>query len=144
MTAARYDITIDQGSDFSLELVVKESGTIKDLRNDTTSEPGVTKKWAVRSRYRKTLEESTAYRILAANTDKDSSANATGKIVLTHAYNSNSGVPAGTYLYDVELVQYDGTNSATDPDLDDPSTFTTYQVLRLLQGALTLRREVTR
>ena len=125
MTAARYDITIDQGSDFSLELVVKESGTIKDLRNDTTSQAGVTKKWAVRSRYRKTLEDSTAYRILAANTDKDSSANATGKIVLTHAYNSNSGVPAGTYVYDVELLQYDRNNSETDPDLAAPRTFTT-------------------
>jgi len=144
MTAARYDITIDQGSDFSLELTVKESGSIKDLRNDTTSQAGVTKKWGVRSKYRKTLEDGTSYKILGVNTDQGNSGTATGKIVLNHPFNLNTDAPAGTYFYDVELVQFDGTDSSTDPAITDPSTFTTYQVLRLLQGNVVLRREVTR
>jgi len=31
MTAARYDLVIDQGSDFALEFTVSESGTVKNL-----------------------------------------------------------------------------------------------------------------
>ena len=46
MTAARYDLTIDQGSDFSLELTVKESATAKDLS-----------KWHGRAHLRKNKED---------------------------------------------------------------------------------------
>ena len=31
MTAARYDLVIDQGSDFAIELTVKENETVKNL-----------------------------------------------------------------------------------------------------------------
>ena len=31
MSAARYNLIIDQGTDFALEFIVKESGTAKDL-----------------------------------------------------------------------------------------------------------------
>jgi hypothetical protein len=143
MTAARYDITIDQGSDFALELIVKENGLIKDLKN-TTPEVGVDAKWAVRSKYRKTLDSTTSFMILGTNFDKGNTGTATGKITLTHAYNANPTAVAGTYFYDVELVQYDDTTGSIDPGVDPEATYTTLQVLRLLQGTLTLRREVTR
>ena len=145
MTAARYDITIDQGSDFALELVVKENGTIKNLKN-STPEVGVDAKWAVRAKYRKTLEDTTAYRIEGTNADLDAAneAAATGKITLSHAFNANPTAPAGTYFYDVELVQFDDNTGSVDPSTDNENLFTTLQVIRLLQGTLNLRREVTR
>ena len=31
MSAARYDLVIDQGSDFAIEFTVDESGTVKNL-----------------------------------------------------------------------------------------------------------------
>ena len=142
MTAARYDITVDQGSDFALELIVKENGVIKSLKNGTT-DGGNPSKWAVRSKYRKTLESGTAYAILGTNADLDNSGDATGKITLNHAYNANSDATAGTYLYDVELIQYVDTGGI-DPVTDNENLYTTLQVLRLLQGTLNLRREVTR
>ena len=55
MAAARYDITIDQGSDFSLELIVKESGTTKDFG------PAGGNTWGARAKFRKTLEETTSF-----------------------------------------------------------------------------------
>ena len=33
MAAATYNLVIDQGSDFVIDLVVKQSGSIKDLTN---------------------------------------------------------------------------------------------------------------
>ncbi|MGB2240173.1 MAG: hypothetical protein ACPH09_13290, partial [Pseudomonadales bacterium] len=79
---------IDQGSDFALELVVKENGIIKNLKN-STPEAGVDAKWAVRAKYRKTLEDTTAYRIEGTNADLNSDQTETGKITLSHAYNAN-------------------------------------------------------
>ncbi|MGB2240172.1 MAG: hypothetical protein ACPH09_13285, partial [Pseudomonadales bacterium] len=79
---------IDQGSDFALELVVKENGIIKNLKNSTPEE-GVDAKWAVRAKYRKTLEDTTAYRIEGTNADLNSDQTETGKITLSHAYNAN-------------------------------------------------------
>ena len=35
MSAARYNLIIDQGTDFALEFIVKESGTAKSLSGDT-------------------------------------------------------------------------------------------------------------
>ena len=122
MTAARYDITIDQGSDFSLELIVKESGQPKDFQ----ATGGNT--WGARAKFRKTLEDTTSYNLGAAVTQSDS-----GKLVITHAFSDNTDAPAGTYLYDVEIFQHT-TNDTT----------AVHQVTRLLSGNLTLRREVTR
>ena len=127
MTAARYDITIDQGSDFALELIVKDSGTARSFA-DTTSE-GQILRWDARARYRKTLEDTTEY-LLGATIDTST----TGKIIVSHAHNANSAdpAPAGTYLYDLEVYQY---NTTTNAELS---------VTRLIGGSLTLKREVTR
>jgi len=127
MTAARYDITIDQGSDFALELIVKDSGAARSFA-DTTSE-GDTLRWGARAKYRKTLEDTTEY-LLGATIDTST----TGKITVSHAHNANSAdpAPAGTYLYDLEVYQY---NTDTNAELS---------VTRLIGGSLTLKREVTR
>ena len=122
MTAARYDITIDQGSDFSLELIVKESNNPKNFT------PANGNTWGARAKFRKTLEDTVSYNLGAAVTQSDA-----GKLVLTHAFSDNTDAPAGTYLYDVEIFQHTtGDTSAV------------HQVTRLLSGNLTLRREVTR
>lgn len=122
MTAARYDITIDQGSDFSLELIVKESGTAKDF----SVSGGNT--WGARAKFRKTFEDSTSFDLGAAVTQDD-----TGKVVLTHSFSDNPTAVAGTYVYDLEIFQH------TTGDTSD-----VHQVTRLLSGNLVLRREVTR
>ena len=45
MPAARYDLIIDQGSDFALELTIKDNGSPKDLTL-----------WSGRAQLRKTKE----------------------------------------------------------------------------------------
>ena len=110
MTAARYDITVDQGSDFALELVIKEDGAAKNLDD-----------WSVRASFRKTLEDGTAYTLGAAK------GAATGAVTLSLEAEDSTPIPAGTYVYDFEIYE-------TSPG----------QVLRILNGNLTLRREVTR
>ena len=126
MTAARYDITIDQGSDFALELIVKESNNPKDFT------PTDGKSWGARAKFRKTLEDDIKVFNLGAavvqNTD--------GKVTLDHAFNANPTATAGTYLYDLEIFQHN--TSDTSPN------YTIHKVTRLLTGNLTLRREVTR
>lgn len=122
MTAARYDLTIDQGADFALELTVKEDGTAKNL-----SATGA-KHWGVRGTYRKTYEESTGYDLNGTVKTPLS-----GVITVQQAFNANTNASAGTYVYDVELYQHASGDTST-----------VYQVTRLLQGNLNLRREITR
>ena len=134
MTAARYDITIDQGSDFALELIVKDSGNARSFADDDTNDNE--KRWGARAAFRKTLETDTAYSAtegFAATVDLAT----TGKIKLDFPAANNTTVPAGTYFYDLEVYQYDISSDATNPP-------TEYSVTRLIGGTLTLRREVTR
>ena len=100
MTAARYDLTIDQGSDFSLELTVKESGSAKDLS-----------KWHGRAMLRKTLESDAillnSNSVFVVNTHLESdgsqaSANH-GKVTLSLPFSSSDDIAAGTYHYDLEI-----------------------------------------
>lgn len=134
MTAARYDITIDQGSDFALELTVKEGTNTKDFSDDETV--GSEKRWGARAAFRKTLESSTVY-----STDESFTATVTrdtnGKIKLEYPASASALVPAGTYLYDLELYQYDDADTAATPPAE-------FSVTRLIGGTLNLRREVTR
>ena len=122
MTAARYDITIDQGSDFALRLIVKESGNVKNFSTDNS------KDWSARAKFRKTFEDTTSFDLGATTSGAND-----GVVDLSHAFNANTSAPAGTYFYDLEIFQH----AAGD-------TSTVYKVTRLLTGNLTLRREVTR
>ena len=122
MTAARYDITIDQGSDFALRLTVKESGTVKDFRTANS------KSWGARAKFRKTFEDTTSFDLGATTSGAND-----GIVDLSNAFNANTSATAGTYVYDLEIFQH------AEGDTD-----TVYKVTRLLTGNLTLRREVTR
>ena len=127
MTAARYDITIDQGSDFSLELIVKESGNEKDFSDRTVDD--IDRAWSARAKFRKTLENETdIFNLNAAVTRSNE-----GKLVLTHPHSANPSAVAGTYFYDLEIFEH-----------EDGDTTNVFSVKRLLSGNLTLRREVTR
>ena len=138
MTAARYDITIDQGSDFNLELIVKDTGTARDFSRDETVS-GQEKRWGARASYRKTLESSTAYNMVAVVPQDH-----TGKIVLQHNRDHNISAPAGTYYYDLELYQYDDSTAAQNAFSNSGTAPAEFSVTRLIGGTLTLRREVTR
>ena len=122
MAAARYDITIDQGSDFSLELIVKESGSTKDFG------PAGGNTWGARAKFRKTFEDTTSFDLGATTSDLND-----GVVNLSHAFNANTSASAGTYMYDLEIFQH-----------AQADTNTVYKVTRILSGTLTLRREVTR
>jgi len=134
MTAARYDITIDQGSDFALELIVKESGVAKSLAADDTQDNE--KLWGARAAFRKTFEDTTVY-TAAQGFVAAIDLNTTGKIKLSFPAANNAAITAGTYVYDLELYQYDNSDDRADPPEE-------YSVTRLIGGNLTLKREVTR
>ena len=136
MTAARYDLTIDQGSNFSLELTVKENGEAKTLT-----------KWHGRAQLRKNKEDSTAAASFAFNMNHDEAGNQpadkTGKMTMSLPYKTEgsqvgtSAIPAGIYHYDVEIYYNNSSTASTD---DSNVT----QVKRLFGGTATVTREITR
>jgi len=92
MTAATYNLAIDQGADFAIELVIKEDGVIKDLTG-----------YFARSQIRNTKDAG----VVVSNFTCTISAPATGAIAVT-MHNSVSGVlSSGAYVYDVELFTVD-------------------------------------
>lgn len=133
MTAARYDLIIDQGSDFSLELTVKESGSLKNLSG-----------WHGRATLRKTLDGgSTQTFTVSTHVGTDSTDSGTygiqpsdkvGKVTLSMPFGTSTAITAGTYHYDLEIFY----NNSGD------STVAATQVKRLIGGMTTIRREITR
>ena len=118
MTAARYDLTIDQGSDFSLELTVKESGSAKDLTG-----------WFARAQLRATKESDPAAASFEATVPTPKT---DGKVNLSLDYETSDDMTAGVYFYDLEI--YEAASAAASA----------VQVSRLIQGQAHIRREVTR
>jgi len=88
MTAARYDLVIDQGSDFAIELTVKENETVKNLSG-----------YNARAQIRPTKSSSTLSGTfvcsIAAGTD--------GKVQMTLPNATSNGIAAGNYQYDLEI-----------------------------------------
>ena len=119
MTAARYDLTIDQGSDFSLELTVKESGSEKDLSG-----------FFARAHLRATKEATGAP--AASFTATIPTPKTNGKINLSLAHGTSDDLTAGVYFYDLEI--YEAASAAASA----------VQVSRLIHGQAHVRREVTR
>jgi len=133
MTAARYDLIIDQGSDFSLELTVKESGSLKNLSGwhgratlRKTLEGGIDKTFTVSTHVGTDSTDSSTYGIQPA--DK------LGKLTLSMPFGSSALTAAGTYHYDLEIYYNNSGNPATGAT----------QVKRLIGGMATVRREITR
>ena len=133
MTAARYDLTIDEGSDFSLELTVKESGSAKNLSGwhgraflRKTAESGIAASFTVSTHVGTDSTDSSTYGVQPA--DK------LGKLTMSMPFSTTADITAGTYHYDLEIF-YNGSGD---------SSITATQVKRLIGGSATVRREITR
>lgn len=119
MSAAKYDLTIDQGSDFKITLNVKEDGVNKDLTG-----------WSARGQLRQTLEADIAEQFNFGSSPYD----ATGNIVATMSSVPAGNLTAGQYFYDIEIFTqksnvigyYDGSgtfNEYTAQELADVARF---------------------
>lgn len=94
MSAGTYNIKIDQGSDFSLQLTVKEDGSAKDLAG-----------FSVRAQMRPTIDSSTLTATFTCTvTDTDN-----GILTMTLPYTTTADIDVGQYFYDLEL--YTGSTS---------------------------------
>lgn len=89
MTAGKYDITIEQGSDFSLTLTVKEGGLVKNLTGYTA-----------RGSMRKSYADNTAYNFDFSDSPFDSN----GILIMKMSNSITVDLDSGHYVYDVELV----------------------------------------
>lgn len=128
MSAGNYDITIDQGSDFKLTLVIKDGNSTRNLTG-----------YLARGHLRRSYDVSVYYSFDFSDTTYDN--NGTIIMKLPHNVERNDStaeapVPLvdGNYVYDVEVYKPDGNDAGTDDD----------EVERILQGNAKVYREVTR
>lgn len=123
MPAARYDLIIDQGSDFALELTIKDNGSPKDLTQ-----------WSGRAQLRKTKEATDPNPQTFGVTKGGTNASGdNGTVTLNLSHTASTPMAAGLYYYDFEIY-------IPDANPANPDT----QVLRILSGTAHIRREVTR
>jgi hypothetical protein len=115
MSAGRYDIVIDQGSDFALEMIMKEDGVVKDL---TT--------YSARADIRSTKNSDQLIDSFTCTIPEPLN----GKIKMELDNIQTGNITAGRYKYDLEI--YTG-----------PETLPTF-VARLIEGSVTVTREITR
>lgn len=90
------NIYIDQGANFSNTITVAGAdGNALDLNNYTTA-----------SQMRKSYQSSTAYNLNAAVSDADN-----GQVTISLTATQSGDIPAGRYLYDVEITSSGGTKT---------------------------------
>jgi len=94
MSAGTYNINIDQGSDFSLQLTVKEDGSAKDLTG-----------FSARAQMRPTVDSSTLTATFTCTITNASS----GILTMALANTVTDDIDVGQYAYDLEL--YTGSTS---------------------------------
>ena len=88
MSAGKYNITMDQGSDFTLQLTVKESGVAKNLSG-----------YSARGQMRTSASAENASASFVCTIT-----NATGgTLTIALSATTTSGLSAGQYVYDVEI-----------------------------------------
>ena len=88
MAAGKYNITIDQGSDFSIQLTIKESGTAKNLTG-----------YSARAQLRPTITSSTLTATFTCTVT-----NASGGILKMELGNTaTAALQPGQYYYDLEI-----------------------------------------
>lgn len=117
MSAAKYDLTIDQGSDFKITLNVKEDGVNKNLTG-----------WLARGHLRESMDTAQYWAFDFSGTTFDADGNLV--IKLAHDVTANDGnteLGEGSYFYDIEIYK-----TSTD------------EVKRILQGKVNVTRQVTR
>ena len=95
MTAANYNLIIDQGSDFAIQLTLSESGVAQDLT-------GFSARAQLRS---KKTDENIAATFVCTITDATN-----GVLTMELANASTAGLSAGIYYYDLELYTADDAN----------------------------------
>ena len=88
MSAGTYNLVIDQGSDFSLDLVIKEGGSALNLAN-----------YSGRAQLRTSVTASSASASFTVTVTN--AANGALKMQLPAA--TSSGISAGQYVYDLEI-----------------------------------------
>lgn len=112
MTAARYDLVIDQGSDFAISFTVKEDGSVKNLT-------GYSARAQMRTSRNATSIAATFTCTIATPTD--------GTVVMSLANGVSSSLTAGTYVYDLEVFT---ANNASVTRLIQGSVDLTQEVTR--------------
>ena len=88
MSAGTYNLVIDQGSDFALDLVIKQGGTALNLAN-----------YSGRAQLRTSVDASSASASFTVTVTN--AANGALKMQLPAA--TSSGISAGEYVYDLEI-----------------------------------------
>ena len=93
MTAATYDLVIDQGSDFAIDLTITEGGSAKNLTG-----------YSGRAQLRTTHAASSATASFTVSV-----VNATnGTMKMEMQASTTTGIAAGRYVYDVEITSGEG------------------------------------
>lgn len=88
MSAARYDLVIDQGSDFAIEFTVNEGGSVKNLTG-----------YSARAQLRATKSNAT----VAASFTCSIPTPTNGKINMTLPNATSKNLTAGRFYYDLEI-----------------------------------------
>jgi hypothetical protein len=114
MSAGAYSFVLEQGATFNQSLNWSISGTPVNLNTYTA-----------KMQVRKTAYHTTAVATFTT-TDGSITLDASGNITLYKSPADASAIPAGVYVYDLELTSANGT------------------VKRLIEGAFTVNAEVTR
>jgi hypothetical protein len=112
MSAATYNFNLDQGSDFALDMVMKEDGVVKDLTG-----------YSARAQMRRTRDAAEVTATFTCSIPTP----AAGTIKMEMSNSTSGAIAAGAYFYDLEIY-----------------TSSDAYVLRLLQGQVTVTREITR
>ena len=110
MPAGKYNLVIDQGSDYATTLTLTRDGSAINLTNYTA-----------RAHIRATKESSNYVSFTITFPDR-----AAGQVTMTLPSAISSNMAAGQYLYALEIETSAGV------------------VTRLIEGSLTLTREITR
>jgi hypothetical protein len=115
MAAGTLDFTIEQGATFNLLLTWKIDGTPVNITN-----------WTARLAARVDVEDTEVILSLTTSNGGITLGGAAGTISLNQTATQTALLPAGTYVYDLELISAVGA------------------VTRLVQGELDISPEVTR
>ena len=91
MAAANYDLTIDQGTTFAIDITINEAGSVKDLSG-----------YSARAQMRSTK---TATSVAASFTCTVLSPATQGKVKMELAPATTSAMAAGVYFYDLEIFK---------------------------------------
>lgn len=114
MSAGSYDLILEQGATFSQSMNWSIDGVPVNLNTYTA-----------KMQVRKTAYHTSAVATFTTD-DASITLNSSGNITLSKSAADASSIPAGVYVYDLELTSSNGT------------------VKRLLEGAFTVNAEVTR